>query len=132
MNYREEAYLMHYGVPGMKWGKRAGNAVRSYVRDVAKYTGNSFAHPLRTSIARAELTKKSSVSQVYRQNQLFLKGSELKQMNASIAAQKGKKMSGSKLVQSVLLNTATAVYSHAVTSTVASIGTKIAKAALGD
>ena len=22
MNFREEAYLMHYGVPGMKWGQR--------------------------------------------------------------------------------------------------------------
>lgn len=131
MNYREEAYLMHYGVPGMKWGKRAAKAVGTHIRESLKATGNQIIHPLRSSVARAELNRSSTLGQRFRQNQLYLKTSELKALNASVVRQRKETMTGTKFVDSAMTNFANAAFSRTVTAASVNVGMRLVRASLG-
>lgn len=131
MNYREEAYLMHYGVPGMKWGKRAAKAVGSYVGQSFKLAGNQLFHPLRSSVAKAEMYKRSSVGAKFRQTQGLLSTKEMKRMNDSIAKQKGKKISGKKFVDSMITNVGTELVAAVAVGAAARVGSAIVRSTLG-
>lgn len=78
MNYREEAYLMHYGIPGMKWGKRMAKGAISYAKAAGGSAIRKVKHPL---ISDEEFTKDMSKQKLPTMLRRTLVGSTTKEMN---------------------------------------------------
>lgn len=78
MNYREEAYLMHYGIPGMKWGKRAAKGAVNYAKAAGGNVIRKAKHPF---ISDEEYTKDMSKQKFPTMVRRAFIGSTTKELN---------------------------------------------------
>jgi len=84
--------LSHTGVLGMKWGvRRAGNAIKSRVRETTKYTKNSYLHPFLTGKAERQSMDKNSFGTIARRSLVYQKTSEIKDINTRVNKMLAKK-----------------------------------------
>lgn len=78
MNYKEEAYLMHFGVPGMKWGKRMAKGAVGYAKALGGSAIRKAKHPI---ISDEEFTKDMSKQKIPTMLRRTLVGSTTKELN---------------------------------------------------
>ena len=148
MNYKEEMALKHFGVPGMKWGKRKGPSERTlarradnkknggYVKNYGKALKNQILHPIRSTVAASELAKKTGVGATFRRNVTgFHSKNELRTFNQSVdkmikdKKSKGKRISGEQYVNAVIVNLGHAALSSTAMTAASTIGSAFIKSA---
>lgn len=61
MNYKEEAYLMHFGVLGMKWGKRKGPSTREQGKSQRYIDRKKSLHGVKAQQNELEYNKKNYI-----------------------------------------------------------------------
>lgn len=144
MNYKEEMALRHFGVPGMKWGKRKGPSERTlarradnkknggYVKNYGKALKNQILHPIRSTVAASELAKKTGAGATFRRNVTgFHSKNELRAFNQSVdkmikdKKSKGKRLSGKQYIDAVVVNLGHAAVASVATTAVTSIGREL-------
>ena len=105
MRYESQTDLKHYGVLGMKWGKRTA-AVKNWGKEAGKLTVNSYKHPILSDRANKESIKADpSIKSRLRRTMVYQNTKDIKDVNqrldkmlADKAARKAqlKKMRGEK------------------------------------
>ena len=85
MNYREEAYLMHYGIPGMKWGKRMAKSSANYAKSYAKYGKNLVKRPVITAKAGIKDNKNSDILTLIRKKTIGYSQKEIDAINSNVS-----------------------------------------------
>jgi len=84
--------LLHYGIPGMKWGRRRGKGISakvkrgksiagSFLREAGKANINTLKHPILSSRALNDSLSADTVSNVMRRKLLYSTTSELRDVN---------------------------------------------------
>ena len=151
MNYKEEMALRHFGVPGMKWGKRKGPSERTLARraDNKKYGGylknygksikNSILHPIRSTVASARLTQQTgSADAIRRKATGFHTKKELRILNQSVDKMikdkklKGKRISGEEYGSALISNIGHAVVGQVISQAGVQVGKKLVEAAFNN
>jgi len=141
MNYKEEMALKHFGVPGMKWGKRKGPSERTlarradnkknggYAKNYGRALKNQILHPIRSTVALGKLANDTGVGSTFRRNAtgIYTK-KELRAFNQSVdkmiadKKSKGKRITGEQYVKAVVTNLGHAAVASIATTAALNVG----------
>ena len=91
--------LYHYGIPGMHWGKRGGQAnksggniqaakshVASWLKEAGKMTLNSYTHPILTNKANRASIASDGLKDRLRRTMVYQNTKDIKDINQRVAA----------------------------------------------